>query len=253
MPTTAEFIADHPICCFCGGSTLATTEDHVPPKILFVRKEWPEGYVFPACGPCNHGSRQLDQTVALLAQCSVDDANYNHATFSKVLGGVRNNSPTAEPHRITSGIEIRKILRHLGAEKPPDVAFLQDLNIAGIPVETFRAIDPALGKLFCALHYMHAGSIVPAGAAIFVQRTTNQIRVATDPFGWLNRFPTPNRPVIKRSSKSLADQFDYSWGLDAGGTFAIKFHLRYGIYGVMVGPITEPDILVEEVEHILHL
>ena len=100
---------------------------------------------------------------------------------------------------------------------------------------------------------MHAGSIVPAGAAIFVQRTTNQIRAAPDPFGWMTRFPTPNRPVIKRSRKSLADQFDYSWGVDAGGTFAIKFHLRFGIYGVMVGPITEPDILGDEVEHILHL
>jgi hypothetical protein len=43
----------HPICCFCGGQTPATTIDHQPAKIVFPNKHRPEGLEFPACSVCN--------------------------------------------------------------------------------------------------------------------------------------------------------------------------------------------------------
>jgi hypothetical protein len=49
------------MCIFCGGTVPADTIEHYPPKSIFSEKKWPDGYVFPACKPCNHGSRQEDK------------------------------------------------------------------------------------------------------------------------------------------------------------------------------------------------
>jgi hypothetical protein len=239
MPRTTlnDFISKHPKCCFCGGQSDTATRDHVPPKIMFRRKQWPDGYEFPACRACNSGSRLMDQSLALLVQASIDDPSYDHGDFTKVLGGVRNNTPTVEPVRITSAIEIRKILRHLGIERPHGVLFLRDLNLAGISTESYRAVDRVLRKLFCALHYKHTQRIVPTGAVLFRRRTSNQNRFAPDPFGWMAEFPASRTPIIQRQGEALTDQFDYRWDNYASDHFVIKFHLRHGMYGVMIGPL----------------
>jgi len=52
----AVFFREHPWCCFCGGTTAATTEDHFPGRSVFLGRNWPVGYVFPACTPCNNES-----------------------------------------------------------------------------------------------------------------------------------------------------------------------------------------------------
>src|SRR5262245_13493291 len=38
-----KFLAEHPWCCFCGGSEKAITEDHQPARSLFDGRGWPEG------------------------------------------------------------------------------------------------------------------------------------------------------------------------------------------------------------------
>lgn len=50
-----QFLKEHPVCCYCGDA--ATTTDHCPPRSFFERRGWPEGYEFPACGPCNDEGR----------------------------------------------------------------------------------------------------------------------------------------------------------------------------------------------------
>jgi len=44
-----RFLAEDPVCCFCGGSRAAETGDHVPGRAIFLERKWPEGYLFPAC------------------------------------------------------------------------------------------------------------------------------------------------------------------------------------------------------------
>jgi len=65
-----EFLKKHPLCCFCGGTTPATTIDHVPSRQLFNNKGWPEGYEFPACELCNGAARDAEQVVAMLARAT---------------------------------------------------------------------------------------------------------------------------------------------------------------------------------------
>jgi len=55
------------------GERPAATEDHQPAKALFDRKEWPEGYVFPACEPCNKATKHAMSVLVRLAPEREDD------------------------------------------------------------------------------------------------------------------------------------------------------------------------------------
>lgn len=239
MPTTAEFLQQHPWCCFCGGFVAAEQEDHVPPKALFARREWPEGYVFPACKACNQGSRQVDQAIAMLARLSIADQNINEDEFGGLLNGVRNNMPLAQPLLEENTEDSQRLFSELRAQLPNTGRIPPDTFIVALDADVFRQLDVVFGKLFCALHYKHTGRIVPARSRLFRLCTTNQILDAEDPFEWM-RFPhIQNEPTILRNGRSLIDQFDYKWGqTHDDGLFGITFHMRNGIYGVIVGPLS---------------
>lgn len=252
MPNTAEFLRQHPLCCFCGGLAAAEQEDHVPPKALFARKEWPEGYVFPACGTCNQGSRQIDQIFAMLARLSVADQNVSEAEFGKLLAGVRNNAPGAEPILEDDTTDSQRLFSELRSQLPATGRILADTPIVALDADVFRQLDVVFKKLFCALHYKHTGKIVEAGTQIFRLCTTNQILDADDPFEWM-RFPhIQNEPIIRRNGRSLTDQFDYKWGYTShDGVFGIVFHMRNGIYGVMVGPLNTNQVAQFDSEDVI--
>jgi hypothetical protein len=65
-----RFLADHPFCCFCGGTVAATTTDHVPNKAFFVNRDWPEGYEFPACSNCQGNSRVSELVCAAVVRAA---------------------------------------------------------------------------------------------------------------------------------------------------------------------------------------
>src|SRR5260221_10070451 len=64
MAKTADFLKQHPLCCFCGGQEPASTIDHQPARIIFPDKLRPKGLEFPACADCN---RKTSSDEALLA------------------------------------------------------------------------------------------------------------------------------------------------------------------------------------------
>src|SRR5690348_11173313 len=63
-----RFLQDHPNCAFCGGSARATTIEHCPPRAMFQKRQWPEGFEFPACKICNQSSDNQDLIIAMLAR-----------------------------------------------------------------------------------------------------------------------------------------------------------------------------------------
>ena len=86
---TERLLAKHPICCFCGGSTQATSADHVPPRIIFWGKRRPQGLEMPACHACNQGTRKLDQVAGLFARITVvDKSDQDQQEFGEIAKSV---------------------------------------------------------------------------------------------------------------------------------------------------------------------
>ena len=106
-------------CIFCGGDSPSTTVDHQPARALFDRKEWPEGYAFPACEPCNQKSKHAENRLALLVRIN-SEREYDprrRAEFQKYLQAMRNNFPGLL--RPLSTREKRDLFKAEGMERPP--------------------------------------------------------------------------------------------------------------------------------------
>src|SRR5260370_39068705 len=82
------------LCCFCGEGP-AATEDHQPARALFDRREWPEGYAFPACEPCNKASKHYENVMTVLVRLASarEDDPQRVADFPKYVDAIGNNFP----------------------------------------------------------------------------------------------------------------------------------------------------------------
>ena len=67
-----DFLAQHPLCIFCGGVQPATTRDHVPSRQTFHLRDWPEGFEFPSCEGCNRETKDAEQVMAMITRLSPD-------------------------------------------------------------------------------------------------------------------------------------------------------------------------------------
>lgn len=216
-----EFLKQHPICCFCGGATKATTRDHVPSRQLFDDRRWPEGFIFPACVSCNEGTRLIEQEIAFISRLFPDGPTEAHREeFEKIAEAIRNNSLEflEELSRVSRAKKIRK-LKELGlygtAEGEELAAHMLRFN--GPLVE--RALHLFATKLFFALHYRHTEKIVPPTGGVMVFWDTN--------FSWspekyeqlLTMLPTLEG--MSRGKRDLTEQFSYRYAIGADGAFAM--------------------------------
>jgi len=81
-------------CIYCGGTQPADTIEHMPPVMMFIRKQRPKGLEFPSCRECNNGTSKSDLVASLLGRLSVEPAaDVEAAEFKKLLCSVRNNVP----------------------------------------------------------------------------------------------------------------------------------------------------------------
>ena len=103
------------MCCFCGGLVPATSRDHQPARALFDRKEWPEGYEFPACKQCNFESKQHEGVLAVFVRLAIDGRDpQTNKDLGKYLDGMRNNYPDAL--RVLTTNEKRAFFKEEGGE-----------------------------------------------------------------------------------------------------------------------------------------
>ena len=231
------FQAEHPSCCFCGGIRATATRDEVPPRSMFLGRRWPEGYQFPACEICNASSRQIDQLLALLSRLSFADHAYDQEETVRMARGVENNLPGFYPEPGFEEVE-QETLDKLKLYQPADSN--DDIVSSRISRDTLSSLHPFFRKLFCALYYKHKRSILRAQAPVALVLSTNQILLADDPFSWQRIPGLDTLPPIRRGKHDLSRQFQYAWGTEADGRdFAFSFHLRFALFGLMIGPVPE--------------
>ena len=93
---SAKILATHPRCCFCGGTQLAKTIDHLPAKIIFSDKQRPKGREFPACLRCNNLT-SLDESVLAfvcrMAGSSRDHVVHDDKRLNDILRTIRIGFP----------------------------------------------------------------------------------------------------------------------------------------------------------------
>jgi hypothetical protein len=248
-----KFLALYPWCCFCGGAALATTEDHVPNRALFDNRHWPEGYNFPACKPCNDATRPDEKIMAFLSRINHGPrplTAVEETEARKSLRGMLAEFPTELSSMRLSSNEIRDWLRGRRETRPPGV-LLSDIPLVSIGTPRFRnAIKRFCIKLLCALHYKHAGEIVPVNAAVCGRWMSNvQVSDGLIPPEVLRLCGSTAK--LTRAKNDLSEQFEYSFIVAREKTtsvFLCSFRQSFVVIGTVSYDWNLPDQFDEDLE-----
>jgi hypothetical protein len=220
-------LAKRPGCIYCAGAAIATTIEHMPPRSMFEGRQRPKGLEFPACEPCNGGTKHSDLVAAMLARCWTNSNSVEHQReLQKVLGGVANNVPGVLPEMfIGRGGEKLARKRH---NLPPDAAPLR----ADGPILTHHVLTFA-AKFGFALHYEIYGAPIPKeGGALTMWFSNAQALNDQIPPILFEMLPTP--ATLQQGTKSVARQFLYSFARTEGGhmLYFASFNQSFAVAGI---------------------
>lgn len=229
-----RFFAEHPFCCFCGGGTASTTEDHIPARGLFLGRYWPEGYVFPACDHCNNSTSKDEFLLAWLVRINL--AGYPEGAekeFDRICRDLQRIAPEVwATIRLHGRVETRRLIRD---NKLPNRGLFPGVDIVHsmtAPPAVMDAADRYAVKLAKALHYFHTGHVVPLNAAVKVKVLTNAEALSATYLDQVLQALTAE-PQIRRAQTSLNGQFDYNYVVVEEGA-ASAFVVSFGNSTVMV-------------------
>jgi len=206
-----EFFRKHPICCFCGGDAQATEPDHIPSRVLFDNRQWPEGYVFPSCVACNRETRHDEQVVALLSRIYPEaDTLEKEKELNERIRAVAFNYPEIIPELMPTLNQKRKAIKKYNIEIPEGMASadLPALSFEGPLVN--KAVTNFGRKLFLALYYKHTKDILTNESGIAILWFSN-LQIENDELPQNIATIVSNIPTLERCKTNLSDQFFYKY------------------------------------------
>jgi hypothetical protein len=237
----SKFLSEHPNCCYCGGTTPATTQDHFPPRAVFVGRQWPEGYVYPACNRCNGDAAEDEAIITLLSRMYPSaDTEAGQREVINLMRAVAEQHPDLYHSLMPSANSVRRWLRRNGMQLGPGMT-TRDVPILSLEHPRItEAVDRFATKLFCSLYYQHLNRVLgPAGGMVFRWFTNAQDMdelLPQDVVGSL----LSNFPTLTRQNTSLHEQFFYKFGIASdvhAGAFLVFFNKSFAMLGFVF-----PDI-----------
>lgn len=231
--------------------------DHIPARALFDQRQWPEGYEFPACEPCNRISRHDEHVVAMLSRLYPEADNENKKReFSERVRAVAHNYPGLLEEMSVSTDQAQDTLKKYNIQTPEGLA-LSDLPFLSVKGPLVCSAVASFGrKLFLALYYKHTNKILPreGGIAILwysnLQVENGEIPVELAPL-------VSGFPILERSRTDISEQFFYRFGVTdnlKASVFLAFFRQSFAILGYVnakaVGiQLTENATILQPYQH----
>lgn len=214
----ANFLKQHPWCCYCGGATLATTIDHVPSRQMFDLRGRPKGLEVPACGPCNEATRQHEQVAAFFGRIYPDRASVDLIGEMQRIGtAVKNNNPGLFEELVPSSAQKERFAK-MSTVNPMDAT---GVLICSGPLLN-RSIQIFGAKLGFALYYDTVDRIVPNAGGVAVRWYSNHdVYMGDIPFDVLKLLGPPQS--LKQGEWKVNDQFEYRFVLTHSREMAVYF------------------------------
>jgi hypothetical protein len=228
---TNSWLAGLP-CIFCGGFIPATTTEHAPPRILFLRKQRPREHEFPSCARCNNGSSQLDQVASMMTFVT-GEAFYPgkfRAEFEKTAIGVRNNVP--------------EVLQYLELDAAHSVnASLGDDGPELIAVPVGRKLfshwlHPWAAKQTFAMWNRQTDSIIRPDQRVIVRWIPNPVDVAEDFLETIKKTMKADFH-LSQGRVSFSDQFFYKYAISDDKELGAFFLILHEVTAILCFVMSE--------------
>jgi hypothetical protein len=222
-----RFLAEHPFCIFCGGTTPSSTVDHVPPIVMFAGRQRPKGLEFAACSVCNNGTRHADLLAAFLGRSFPDPVTAtDRQDIDRILKALSNNIP-----QVLAEMKSNRGAEKLAMRKLP--ASLQ--NQGGILKLDGPLVSSMLNlfayKISLALFYEASKQPLKPDGEIVVRVFSNYERFTGDfPEHSLSFLGTEK--TLVQGKKHVGDQFSFATAISEegylGSTFA-TFRMGFAV------------------------
>lgn len=244
-----EFLDVNPICFNCG-TAKATTVDHVPSRQCFDGRQGPEGFEFPACYTCNSKLSKIEQAMALLIRLADhSERDVDEAELSKMIRGVKNNTPNLLPREFTDPAKLRAALKQSGWKPGPEETD-DDAPIVDMAHGWCDYFQAFARKMTLALYYKETGKALPCDHWMrtkFFQYADKGAPSIVEQFQTM----LPEFREGQRRNVDLGDQFRYITGrANNESLFAFLAQLRQSWF--IVGITAGPQHVVDEGKYILH-
>jgi hypothetical protein len=203
------------MCAFCGGKAAATTIEHCPPRAMFQFRQWPEGFEFPSCEECNHGTSDYDLLIAMIAR--MDPFELTGDQDGKQLGlmkAANRQFPGLFERMMPSASEARRHNRKFVLHPVPGKTH-QEAGGVKVPEEIHAAVCALAIKLSKGIYYREAGTLFPDNGCLLLNWFTNAelLRDGKYPVFDLLKEMGGTVPLLQRTGKYLHDQFEYKLSL----------------------------------------
>jgi hypothetical protein len=219
----AELLARQPHCIYCGGTTAATTVDHMPPITMFRSRHRPKGLEFSSCEECNQGSRIVDIAASMFSRIYPDPSNTaEEDEMVKAIKAVSNNIPgMLEEMQIDESSDVAKRTHDQFGSN------VHALNVNGPLVQ--RHMKSFALRLGLALHFEVLHAPLTQAGSLAIRWYTNHDRATGALPDEALEFLGPAR-TLEQGRFSVGDQFSYQWaktpentGLMTFSTFRLSF------------------------------
>lgn len=201
---TQQVLEAFPNCIYCGGTTQATTADHLPPRAMFDNRHRPRGLEFPACAACNDGGRIDELIAAMLSRFLPDgDTIEKKAEMKKLMKSVFSRVPGLHEEMRPSDRQ-NEIISALGVRVPQGAGAL---NCRG-PILN-KAMSRFAAKVGFALHFEQTKKPIPPAGGVCVWWLTNYSALNGEVPGTLLRM-LGEPSTLQQGRWSVSEQFEYA-------------------------------------------
>lgn len=213
-------------CIYC--TAAPTTIEHMPPLVLFLKRQRPKGLEFAACQECNNRTKGADAVAALFSRLSQRDTDpfwsskdgiaLRH-TVERDAPGVREevfDKPEDGPRwvRGRNGLLTQKII--IEADSPRLKAYL----------------DVFAAKLGMALYREHVGHPLPMEGGVQTIWYLNAGLSEEGAHAHLSILPIPGE--LKQGSFTSREQFAYRYNCDEKSILAALIGLNSNLHFFLI-------------------
>jgi len=199
----AQILGTTSFCIYCGGTTRATTIDHIPPRALFELRRRPKGLEFPACEDCNSGSRTDDLIAAALSRAYPDPRTLPETQENRKLFKAAARDCPGLLEELKPTYRQSKIVRNQNYFPTGGGA----LNCRGPRLN--EAIHRFAAKMGCALHFHLTGVPLSDNGAIAAWWLTNfQFLQGDLPQELIDMMGPPQ--TLRQGRWNVGEQFSYA-------------------------------------------
>lgn len=220
-------------CIYCASTP--TTIEHMPPRILFFRKQRPKGFEFASCEECNNGTRGADLVASLFAHIAnpekKDDAHIE--SIARILPSLDKDAPGVREEVFSDLNAQEVILRKRSGLLVRSVKLRVESELAKIYLDIFSA------KIGMALYRQHVGEALPLTGAVQTHWFSN-VGLGED-LAFKMLAMMPEQGTLKQGAFNVKHQFSYHYNCDQKMVLMALINLHDNFY-IFCLATSEPEL-----------